>query len=160
MSSKRSGGTIKCRIPFLVQIEQLQSTTDARSAVTRKRTRPQWQPPSMIVNIAQSPFASPPWRPIAALVFPSLAAQPPLCRIARGLGEAEMAEGMRRQQPPARRALDEAFLDQERLDDVLDGVARLGQRRRDGIDPDRPAAVVLRDCGEIAPVHGIEPGGV
>src|SRR5262245_48778087 len=58
MSSKRSGGTIKCRIPFLVQIEQLQSTTDARSAVTRKLTRTQWHPPSMVVSIAHSPVAS------------------------------------------------------------------------------------------------------
>src|SRR5262245_34921176 len=57
-SSKRSGATIKCRIPFLVQIEQLQSITDARSAVTRQRTRPQWHPPSIVVSIAPSPFAS------------------------------------------------------------------------------------------------------
>ena len=50
-----------------------------------------------------------------------------LRRIARRLGETEMLEGMAGQQPPARRALDEALLDQERLDDVLDGVARLRQ---------------------------------
>src|SRR6266511_4696879 len=50
-SSKRSGGTIRCRIPFLVHIEQLQSLADARSAVTRNRTRPQWQPPSMVLSI-------------------------------------------------------------------------------------------------------------
>jgi hypothetical protein len=34
-----------------VHIEQLQSLTEARSAVTRKRTRPQWQPPSMVLSI-------------------------------------------------------------------------------------------------------------
>ena len=39
-----------------------------------------------------------------------------------------MAEGVASEQPPARRALDEAFLNHKRLDDVLDGVARLGQR--------------------------------
>ena len=56
-----------------------------------------------------------------------------------------MAEGVGGEQPAARRALDEALLDQERLDDLLDGVARLRQRRRDGLDADRAAAVVHRD---------------
>ena len=45
-SSNRSGGTIRCRKPFFRQIEQLQRTIGASAAVTRKRTRPQWQPPS------------------------------------------------------------------------------------------------------------------
>src|SRR5438309_105305 len=85
-----------------------------------------------------------------ALLFP-LAKQPELRGIARRLGEAEMAEGVRREQASARGALDETFLDQKRLDDLLDGVARLRQRRRDGLDPDRPAAIVLRDVDQIAP---------
>ena len=71
-----------------------------------------------------------------------------------------MAEGMAGEQPAARRALDEALLDEEGLDDVLDGVARLRQRRRDRLDPDRAAAVIRRDRGEIAAVHGVEAGGV
>ena len=71
--------------------------------------------------------------------------QSELRRIARGRREAEMAEGVGRQHAAARRALDEALLDQERLDDVLDRVARLRQRRRDRVDADRPAAVVVRD---------------
>ena len=71
-----------------------------------------------------------------------------------------MAEGMRGQQPPARGALQIAALDQKRLDDVLDGVARLRQRRRHGFHADRAAAVIHRDGGEIAPVHGVEAGGV
>jgi hypothetical protein len=33
-------------MPFFAQIEQLHSLTPSRVAVTRKRTRPQWQPPS------------------------------------------------------------------------------------------------------------------
>ena len=41
-----------------------------------------------------------------------------------------MPEGVAGEQPAARRALQEALLDQIRLDDVLDGVARLGQARR------------------------------
>src|SRR5215469_5800527 len=90
----------------------------------------------------------------------ALPEQTELRRIARGLGEAEVAEGVRGQQPPARRALDEAALDQEWLDDLLDGVARLRQSSRDGLDPDRAAAVVERHHGEIAAVHGVEAGDV
>jgi hypothetical protein len=47
---------------------------------------------------------------------------------------------------PARRALDEALLDQIGLDDLLDRVARLGQRGRDRLDADRAAAVILGDA--------------
>src|SRR5437868_285723 len=54
----------------------------------------------------------------------SLPEQLELRRIARRLGEAEVAEGVAGEQAPARGALNEAFLDQERLDDLLDGVAR------------------------------------
>src|ERR1019366_9171780 len=86
--------------------------------------------------------------------------QPELARIARRLLQAEMLEGMRGEQPPARRALDETLLDQERLDDVLDGVARLAQCGGHGVDADRPVAITDRNGSEIAPVHGIEAGGV
>src|SRR5665213_1426104 len=85
---------------------------------------------------------------------------PKLVRITRRFGEAEMLEGVRGQQPPARRALDEALLDQERLDNVLDGVAWLRKRGRHGVDANRSAAVADRDGGKIAPVHGIEPRGI
>ena len=67
-----------------------------------------------------------------------------------------MAEGLRRQQPAARRALDEALLDQERLDDLLDRVARLGERRGDGLDADRTAAEAFGDELEIAAVERVE----
>src|ERR1700730_18857752 len=50
-SSNRSGGTIRCRNPFFVQIEQLQSVTRVRSAVTRNRTRRQWHPPSIVLSM-------------------------------------------------------------------------------------------------------------
>ena len=63
-----------------------------------------------------------------------------LAGIALRLGKTEMAEGGRGEQPAARRALHEALLDEEGLDDVFDRVARLRQRRRDRLDPDRPAA--------------------
>ena len=50
------------------------------------------------------------------------------------------------QQPPARRAVEEAQLQQIGLDDVLDGVARFGQRGGDGVDAHRAAAEVARRC--------------
>src|SRR5260221_2900588 len=71
-----------------------------------------------------------------------------------------MTEGVRGQEPPARRALEKTFLDQKRLDDFLDGVARLGERRRNSLDSDRTAAVVLRDRDKVAPVHPVEPCGI
>ena len=40
---------------------------------------------------------------------------------------------------------DEALLQQIRLDDLLDGVARLRQPRRDGLDADRPAGIIDGD---------------
>src|SRR5262249_36819032 len=42
---------MRCRKPFLVQIEQLHAVTRERSAVTRKRTRPQWQPPVIVLGM-------------------------------------------------------------------------------------------------------------
>src|SRR6266700_3624711 len=64
--------------------------------------------------------------PLVPRFLRSLSKQHELRGIARGLGKPEMAEGMRGQQTPARGALNEAFLDQERLNDFLNGVARLG----------------------------------
>src|SRR6266478_10168667 len=93
------------------------------------------------------------------LFFP-VTEQSELRRIARGLGEAKMAEGMRGQQPPAGGALQIAALDQKRLDDVLDRVARLRQRRGHGLYSHRTPAVIHRDGREITPVHGIEAGGI
>ena len=58
------------------------------------------------------------------------AEQAELRRVARGLGEAEMTEGMCGQETATRRALEIAALDEIGLDDVLDRIARLGQRRR------------------------------
>jgi hypothetical protein len=69
-------------------------------------------------------------------------------------------ESVRGQHAAARRALNEAALDQKRLDDVLDRVARLRERRGNRLDADRAAAIVLGDQREIAAVHRVEPGGV
>src|SRR3974390_3803552 len=67
-----------------------------------------------------------------------------------------MPEGRRGEQASARGALQETFLDQERFDDVLDGVARLGKRGGKRIDADRSATVAFRDCLKIAPIHRVE----
>ena len=68
----------------------------------------------------------------------------------------EMRERFLREQPSARRALHEALLDKIGLDDILDRVARLRQRRRDRLDPDRPAGEVFCDHDEVAPVERVE----
>src|SRR5690606_13222955 len=47
--------------------------------------------------------------------------------------------------PPAGGAGEEAVLEQEGLDDVLEGVARLAERRGDRLDPDRAAVVRVDD---------------
>ena len=59
------------------------------------------------------------------LLVLAFAEQPELAGVARRLRHAEMLERQRRQQPTARRALQETLLDQIRLDDVLKRVARL-----------------------------------
>src|SRR5882672_10138767 len=107
------------------------------------------------------PSRTSPSRPDAATgAFLRIGEQAELRRVAARLGEPEMPERLAGEQAAARRALDEAALNEERLDDLLDGVAPLRQRRRDGLDADRTAAVIHRDRGEVAPVHGVEPGGV
>src|SRR5437763_10259954 len=72
----------------------------------------------------------------------------------------QMLEGMRRQQAAARGAADEALLDEERLDDFLDRIARLRQRGGDGFDSDRAAAEIHGDATEITAVERIEPAAV
>ena len=42
------------------------------------------------------------------------------------------------------------------LDDLLDGIARLGQRGGDGVDADRTAAEIDGDALQVAVVHGVE----
>ena len=42
------------------------------------------------------------------------------------------------------------------LDDLFDRVARLGQGRRNGFNPDRPAAIVLGQQVHVTAVVGIE----
>src|SRR5689334_7566298 len=74
--------------------------------------------------------------------------------------EPQMPEGMRRQEAAARRAVDEAELDQEGLDHFLDRITRFRQRCGDGVDADRPAAEIDRDAGEIAVIERIEPARV
>src|SRR5262249_30824679 len=87
-----------------------------------------------------------------ATLIVTLFEQPELRGIAARFRKAEMPKRVTGQQPPPRRALHEAFLDQERLDDLLDRVARLGERSGDGLDADRTATVILGDHGQISPI--------
>src|SRR5206468_12531136 len=48
------GSVPRCRMPFLVQIEQLQEDKRSRSTSARNRTRPQWHPPSRVSSMSAS----------------------------------------------------------------------------------------------------------
>src|ERR1700759_4917734 len=74
---------------------------------------------------------------LRSIVVVAVPEQPELRRIARGLRETEMTEGMGGQQAAARGALQIAALNQKRFDDVLDRVARLRQRGGERLDADR-----------------------
>ena len=52
--------------------------------------------------------------------------------------------------------MDEALLEEIGFDDLFQGVALLGKRRRQGLDADRSTAIVIGKASEIAPVHGVE----
>src|SRR5690348_3476848 len=67
-----------------------------------------------------------------------------------------MREGRAGQETAARRALNEALLQKERLDDLLDGVAGFAERSCDRLDPDRPAAESFGDQFQIAAIECIE----
>src|SRR5580698_11237967 len=95
-----------------------------------------------------------------ALLVWFTAKQPELRRVAGRFGKPEVPEGVARDQAPARRALQEAALNEIGLDDVLDGIPRFGQRSRQRIDADRSAAVTDRDRVEIAAIHSVETGGI
>src|SRR5260370_7115322 len=75
----------------------------------------------------------------------TLPEQSELRRIARGFGEAEMAERMRGQQPAARRALQIAALNQERLDGIPHGVARPRQPPPHRLHPPPPPPSIHPD---------------
>src|SRR5260370_7197530 len=85
------------------------------------------------------------------VILRSLLEQLELSGIARGLGKAEMPERVRGQQPAARRALQKPALDQERFDDVLDRVARLGPSSRHRLHPPPPTPALPDDPLPIAP---------
>src|SRR5690242_17635659 len=93
--------------------------------------------------------------PSRSLTF-VLVEQPELRGIARGLRQAEMAEGVAGKQTAARRTLQETLLDQERLNDVLDRVARLTERGRHRVHTNGSAAVAQRDGREVAAIHCVE----
>ena len=68
-----------------------------------------------------------------------------------------MLVGTQCQHATARRAADETLLQQVGLDDLLQRIARLRERRRERFNADRSAVVMLGDAGEIAMIEGIEP---
>src|SRR5215470_13281647 len=73
-----------------------------------------------------------------------------------GDGKAEIAETLAGEHAAARRALQQALLDEVGLDHLLDDVALLGERGGQRLHADRAAIVVLGDAAQEATVHGIE----
>ena len=61
---------------------------------------------------------------------------------------------------PARRALEEAELEQVRLVDVLDRLRLLAERDGERREPDRPAAELLDDAAQELAVEPLEAGAV
>src|SRR5262245_31999315 len=70
--------------------------------------------------------------------------------------DAEVLVRALRRHAAARRAVEVALLDQERLVDVLDRAAVLADRRGERVEPDRSAAVLLDERAEQRPVHAVE----
>jgi len=60
------------------------------------------------------------------------------------------------QHAAARCALHEALLKEVRLDDIFDDVALVAERRRDRLDPNRTARIILGNAAQVAPVHSVE----
>src|SRR3712207_2423305 len=78
----------------------------------------------------------------------------------RGRREPEVGEGRGGGHAPARRALEEAALEQVGLVDVLDRVRLLAHRDREGRQPDRAAAEARAHRGEDLAVEAVEAEGV
>src|SRR5262249_42408831 len=71
-----------------------------------------------------------------------------------------MLESQRSEQSPAWCPLQKAFLDQERLDDVFDGVTRLRQSGSERVDTDWTPSVTRGNRRKAAAVHRIQPGRI
>src|SRR5690348_17528594 len=75
-------------------------------------------------------------------------------------GEPEMSVAAAVKAAPPCGAGDEAELNEEGLDYILDGVARLGKACSKRLHPDRAAAVEVCDHRQVAPVHRVEAEAV
>src|SRR5262245_25237921 len=73
-----------------------------------------------------------------------------------GLGVAEVSIGVRRRDPPARRALQEAVLYEEGLVYLFDCRHVLTDRRADVVEADRSAVEFLDDRLENSRIHVVE----
>src|SRR5258706_6980975 len=76
---------------------------------------------------------------------------------ARG-GQADVLESRGGRDAAARRARDEPDLQEERLHDLFERAALLGQRRRHGLDADRAAVEALADHREVPAIERVEAG--
>src|SRR5712675_2315426 len=79
-----------------------------------------------------------------------------LGRQARRHRQIEMTKGDPGQHAAAWRALNKTLLDQVRLDDLLDDIALVAERRCHRLDPDRAAGVVFGYTAQVTPVHAVK----
>src|SRR5512133_3549981 len=73
-----------------------------------------------------------------------------------GRDPAEVAVGRGGRDASPRGAVQEAVLDQERLIDVLNGVALLADRRGNRVEPHRSPSELVDDGKQYHPVHRVE----
>ena len=72
-------------------------------------------------------------------------------------GDAEVTVRLRRRAPAASGSRDESFLEQVRLDDVLERFGVFGKRRGDRGDAGRAAAILFDDRAQERAIESIEP---
>src|SRR5262249_28469419 len=81
-------------------------------------------------------------------------------RTAARLAPPEVSERARGRDASARRAVEEALLDQEGLVDVLDRALVLAHARRERLEADRTARVLVDQGQQELAVHAVEAGRV
>jgi hypothetical protein len=79
-----------------------------------------------------------------------------LGRQARRHRQIEMTKGDPGQHAAAWGALDKTLLDQVGLDNLLDDVALVPERRRYRLHPDWAACVVFGNAAQVTPIHAVE----
>src|SRR5262245_19814367 len=75
-------------------------------------------------------------------------------------GPSHVTKCLQSEHASARRAPDEALLQQVGLDDLLERIAWLGKRRGECLDADRTSVIIPGNAAEIAVIERVETGVV